>query len=163
MSLKTIDFQKLFSDRLPEFLRTSPRLQYIYAIANVLKDVNIEFNTFSDAINFTIRFNSQTIYLEEYLNRVYDPSLKRIFINTVATADTNYLYRFEEARTAAIVIRNRSEGFTANNFLRRREERAVDIDYTINIPVSITFDNNEVSSRVDIFNAAGKRYTILTF
>lgn len=162
MSLFNVDYQKFVRNRLPAFLRNAPRLQYIYSMINELKQVNGRFVTFSDDVQFRVKFDSRVIYLEEYLNLTYDATLKRIFISDGNLNDRNYIFNYLEGRDSGITMRNQGESMTDISHLRNRVESFTEYDYIINIPTAITFVENEVRARVNKYNAAGMRYNIVT-
>ena len=64
---------------------------FLYLILHPLKAVNILFDQYKTDTNYKLIFNGQIVYLEHYLNDIYDNTQRRIYIQDTANAVYNYI------------------------------------------------------------------------
>ena len=160
-SFFNIDF-KDFANKVNNYLFRQPLFTAMLdSWMQAMNQVNAELVILRDALGFKLRFNAQIIYLTEYLNQIYDPSLKRIFITNTADIVFTYWYNKIELQTP-VYLSNDAEG-AAPYYIDNLSELASSIDYIINIPAAVTFDADKVRSQVNQYNVAPKIYTIQTF
>ena len=73
--------------------------KFISVLASGINVAKTTFSTFVNQKKFELKFNGQAIYLSEYLNQVFDPTLKRIYIIIDSTLFEVYLFRTSESIT----------------------------------------------------------------
>ena len=128
----------------------------------MIKSLNNDLFTFRDEIDSKVKVTGQIIYLEKYLNDLYDPVLRRIFITSVARPPEVYIRNNAEEFPQEVYLRNVSEG-GAETYVSNSVENAGLFDFIVNIPTTVTFDTNVVRDQVNLYRAAGKEFDIQTF
>ena len=106
-----IDFKGILFQLIPHFLRKDNFLRLIFSAIKPLQTLNNDLvivNSFgqknSSLFQFTlfiqnfIRFDARTIFLEKFLNLIYDSSLERIFIVNTNVLGVLYLFNKIEER-----------------------------------------------------------------
>lgn len=156
-----ISFKDIVNKLLPLALRKERVKAFLYALIKPLKDVNSTFSGFKDGIDYELRFNGQTIYLEHILNDKYDSILKRIYIEDTSAIDYTYLFNEVEAREK-FYLRNLSEA-TPPIYLENITEQVNQTHFKVKVPSTITFSTPEMEALVDKYRKAGTNYTIETF
>jgi len=107
-----VNFRNVGDQLLPHFLRKENLLKILYSFLKPLQTLNnnlvavvsfgqsdISFYQFYLFIKNFLRFTGQTIYLEKYLNSIYDPTNEKIYIENTANSNFTYLYNEIEARS----------------------------------------------------------------
>ncbi len=155
-----IDFNNLINKLLPISKRKPKTTAFLYLLLHPVKAVNILFNQFKTDTNYKLIFNGQIIYLEHYLNDLYDNTQRRIYIQDTANATFNYIYNRVELQQT-LNIYNASENVPV--YLINNNEAVEQIDFIVFIPSSISFNEKVVREQIDYYKAAGKKYKIETF
>lgn len=106
-----LDFKGILFQLIPHFLRKDNLLRLIFSGIKPLQSLNndgVIVNSFgqedSSMFQFTlfiqnfIRFDARTIFLEKFLNLIYDSSLERIFIVNTNILGVLYLFNKIEER-----------------------------------------------------------------
>lgn len=106
-----IDFKGILFQLIPHFLRKDNFLRLIFSAIKPLQNLNndgVIVNSFgqknSSMFQFVlfiqnfIRFDARTIFLEKFLNLIYDSSLERIFIVNTNVLGVLYLFNKIEER-----------------------------------------------------------------
>ena len=156
-----IDYNALVRKLMPHFLRQIKFVDFVQSGVKALKDVNNLLVTLQTDLEFKTAFDSRVIYLQEFLNIKHDPTLKRIFIKQESPINFVYIFLNIESITPSFIFLN-SES-KPPLFIRLFSEIGGDIDFTVMIPSSITFDSDEITAQVNTYNAAGKRFALATF
>ncbi len=133
---------------------------FLYLILHPLKAVNILFDQYKTDTNYKLIFNGQIVYLEHYLNDIYDSTQRRIYIQDTANAVYNYIYNQAEL-LPTLMVYNANENVPV--YLINNNEAVEQIDFIIKVPSSITYNQKVMRSQVDYYKSAGKKYKIETF
>ncbi len=155
-----IDYKAVGQRLIPYFLRKTRTIAFLDSIMKALEDVNNLLVTTRTDLQFKLTFNAQIIYLTEYLNQTHDPVLKRIFIEDSSVVRDTYWFRLADAQSAIYLFRD-SEG-AAPYYLLRHSEVVGGVDYIIHFPAAVSFDQDVVRNQVNVYNLAGRVYTIVT-
>ena len=173
-----INFKSLVFQATPFFLRKIRLINLLSANVKPLKDINnnsvvverfgqksVSLFQFERFVNNFLIFSSQVIYLEKYLNDIWDPTLKRIKI--VNTNISFVLYLFNNAENAdPVFLFNEGETIPPpeTQVFLFNEIDTFPEDYKIQVPfsVSVTREYNEIlfRSQVDQYNALAREYII---
>ncbi len=156
-----INFDLQLKRLTPHFLRGTIFTSWMQSALKALKDVNDQQVTLTNDTEFLLRWKAQIIYLEKYLNTLYDSVLERIYIQDLVPISSTYIFRKAEGATPFFIFTKAEAASPV--YLRRFSEIQGDLDYTVWIPAVITFDTNLVTSQVKQYNAAGMRFDIQTF
>ena len=154
-----IDYILFLKRLLPWHKRKPIRLAFINVIANVMKGINNQFLTFISDTNYKLTITNQKIYLEHYLNDLYDPVLKRIFIQNLELQ--SHIYHYTALENKLIYEYTNAENMPY--YLKTNAEQNSQYNYTIWVPNDITYDENQLKSYVNKYNPVGKIYQIQTF
>lgn len=155
-----VNFKDIVNKLLPLEIRKEPNQSILYALVKPLQTLNESFVIFRNAINYKLLFNAQVIYLEHFLNDLYDPINRGIYIED--TADIEYTYLFNKSENRPVYIYNKSEG-KPKFYLYNKQEYGGLYEYIIMVPVGISFNELLMRKQVNIYNNAGRRYLIKTF
>ena len=71
--------------------------KFIQVLASGVNAARATFYSFVSTKKLELKFNAQSIYLSEYLNQVFDPIQKRIYIINDSTLFESYFYRTSES------------------------------------------------------------------
>lgn len=158
----SIDFRKLVTDMLPPNHRKSKIIDWVYVLISPIKFLHSLFTEFVDKIRFDLRFNAQVINLEFLLNAKFNGGL-----NTIYILDANNIppiYIWTRGENHPLYFRTRAEFQNSrDNFIRRRSEYNINVDFIIMVPSSLNFSKSEMVALINKYNTAGKRYTIKTY
>lgn len=163
-----INFRTLVKRRLPWRFRKPNLLYLIYAIIKPLQKLNSAtisvdgfegLNTFCLRIKEFLLYNGQTIYLERYLNQLYDPVNEGIYIVTTGGAFISYLFNKLELATK-IYLTNKVESGTITYMYNKSETLIANFDFIVHVPNAVTYSENIMRKQIDQYKIAGKRYDI---
>tara|TARA_R110002111_G_scaffold140072_1_gene206022 strand:- start:855 stop:1328 length:474 start_codon:yes stop_codon:yes gene_type:complete len=155
-----LDFNNIINKLLPISKRKDKTVAFLYLILHPLKAVNILFNQYKIGTNYKLIFNGQVIYLEHYLNDLYDNTQRRIYIQDTANAVYNYIYNQAEL-LPPLMVYNANENIAV--YLINNNEAVEQIDFIVMIPSSIIYNEKVIRSQIDYYKSAGKKYKIETF
>lgn len=155
-----LDFRDLVLKWLEPDLRLGRFLDFIYSLVKPLKTTNIAFQAFRNQINYKLQFNGQVIYLERYLNDVYDPISRRIFISDAVRKPIHYLYNKLESKPNTYLYNN-SEGH-APFYLFNQIEHNGGISFWVNIPWDVNYNTIVITNQIKIYKLAGKGFGFKT-
>lgn len=155
-----VDFKDIVLKWLEPDLRLPKILDFIYSMMKPLKSINNDFQAFRNHVNYKLLFNGQVIYLERYLNDVYDPINRRIFITDAIRKPINYVYNKLEDKPK-IYVYNESELHTPI-FLYNKSESDGSITFWVNIPEEITYNTIVITAQINIYKMAGKGFGFKT-
>lgn len=166
-----IDFKDIIRRVLPWFMRTDNTLRYLDAPAAVLKDINDQLLVFRTNTRFYVSVTPQTIYLEYYLNLLYDIFQSRIYIENISDPLAQYVDNVSEARPPDFWVYNKTESpdTSVDNpigdpvYFFNNSEADSEFDYIIHVPTVLGIDADEIRSRINVYNLAGMRYNIVYF
>jgi len=164
LDIYQIDFSKVSERLTPFFWRKPIYLSYLKAALAPLQTDNGEFFSFVSATWTKLQYTGQHLALEEYLNDNYDDTLRRIFITeNDLTFDRLDLYKQGETDPTPLSLYKQGEISPAPISLYKSSEGLGGDNFTVNIPVSITFNEDILRSQLDFYVIAGKNYNIVTF
>jgi len=143
---------------MPHFLRKPIVLDFLYSIVKPIQDKNDDLVALDDQVRGILRINSQMAAFQKTLNDRYDPSMQGIVILDSTKIDPKYLRQIIELRTPVFKFQ-KSEG-EPDYFLNQRAEIDSGLDFIVQVPGTVTFDENEMRSFIDKYRVAGKVYEI---
>lgn len=119
MTMFNVSYRDLTFQALPHFLRKSNFLKLIFSAIKPLQTLNNDgvivesFGQLNPSLyQFTLfienflRFDARTIYLERYLNDLYDPVARQINIVNNNAANVLYLFNDAEQHTPVYMFNN---------------------------------------------------------
>lgn len=155
-----VNFKKLVTQRLPVDLRQQKVMAFFLAFVSPIVTIYNALILFRTNMLYKLLINSQVVYLEKLLNDRYDTTLRRIHILDGKEYAASFL--FTKAESKPMVIYRKSED--RPKFLYTRGEAGqYTFDFVVFVPVSVTYDTNEMTSLVASNKLASKLFTIQTF
>lgn len=180
-----INFQRLAKELLPHFLQKSQllvwvtssnmawitgsgssfssgsavrHLKWLGALLAPMQALNQTFQEYVSDVRYTMYLTGQVIYLEHYLNDLYDPIARRIYIED-GEAVNAMLVRNKSESGETSILRNKSEG-QESAILYNRDEVFGQDDFVVVLPFGNLPDYWEarISASINRYKAAGKRY-----
>lgn len=167
-----VDFVSLTKGLTPYFLRKLRALDFVASLIKPLQQINQKFVTFRNDTIFFLSFNAQVIYLEKYLNLIYNVTAtypNNIFITDSANVDFNYYYNKSENQVPKYLYNESEPNFV---YLRNSSEENAGASYRVNVPTSVigsvdiygvNFDEFILINRIKQYNNAGKTFDIVYF
>jgi len=140
-------------------------------ISVLASGINVTKSTFSAFVNqtkFELKFNAQSIYISEYLNQVFDPIQKRIYIINDATLFENYFFRTSEsiASDEQLYIFRESETITSDEqvYLDKRGI-PVGVDFQVAVPLALValVTNDVFSASISKYKLPNKFFEVITY
>lgn len=143
---------------IPSFLRGTKFVNFLYSLTNGLEYCN------TNTLEF-LKYTSQTIYIEKYLNDLYDNILRRISIENNIKLQT-YLFRRSELSTQNTYLFRRSEISSNPNFQptfikQRSESTSSDYNYFVYVPSALIAQGSAINQTLNLLNPADKTFNII--
>ena len=160
-----IDFDRLATQLLPGLLRKPVLRAWLGALLAPLRQLYTRFLLYAEAARQELNYSSQTIVFEGLLNDRFDPYGRRIRIQNANTVLTPVYLNFHREGQPRKFLRFAIEG-PPWVFWRTYSEFSTQLDYTVVVP-QVTLPTNraerklQIRARIERFNPATKRYTIL--
>lgn len=136
-------------------------LDWLKALMAPIQSLNAELQAFVTDVRYRLTITGQVIYLEHYLNDLYDPIDRRIYIEDGNPIAPVFLYNKSET-AEDVVIYNKSES-ELPVYLVTKAEDVSNVDFIIVLPYDtdttpILID--KVKASTNIYKPAGRRYSI---
>ena len=130
-----------------------------------VQDISDDMNTLQTNTLEFLNYTGQHKAMEEYLNDLYDPSLRRIYIteNDIAGIDAVNLYQSGEVNPEPYTFYQSGEVNPGPIAFYQSGEAVVDDNFTVNIPSSIVYDADRINSQIRNYIEASKNWDIVTF
>lgn len=160
MQLFNIDFDVLEKLLIRRKLRLPKRMAGITALLSPVKYVWNKFVAFYNGILYDMAHTTQTVFLQAVLNDKYDNILRRIVINDGPDKDAMIVYRDIESKPGPFIYLNAENHpkYIYNN----AETADLGPDFIIEIPVAVTYNQEELIALVNKFKLPGKVFIIQT-
>lgn len=157
-----VNFAKFVTERIPEELRFDDVIAFCNRIVEPLVSVYNQLIAYRDFVKYKLTITPQVVYLEKMLNDRYDNSLRRIYIEDGKTYDPIFI--FTEPENQPVYLFTEAEtGKPVQYLFTEGEVGQFTFDFIVFVPLDITFDVNEMSTRVKEYKLASKLFKIQTF
>lgn len=173
MSIFNINWFNVVENLTPSFWRETKTgleakiVPYLRSVVAPVQELSDDLNLFQIAtVNF-LNYMGQHMALENFLNDTYDNTQRRIFItenniiNGIQIIDL-YLQSETDPTPTSIFLQGESGTIPFSLYLEG-EVIGSTFNFTINIPVTITFDTTTVTRQVKNYSEASKTFNIVTF
>jgi hypothetical protein len=140
-------------------------LTYLRSMIKPIQDISDNLLTLqTETVDF-LQYTGQHKVLEEYLNDLYDPTLRRIFIteNDIAPLDPIDIYISGETTSTPLEIYLSGETPLVPVVIYQSNEVLIDNNFTVNVPASISFDILTMTNQLKNYTEATKVFNIVTF
>ncbi len=160
MALKSYNFdlKKLIVWMLPSFYRKPKWVAWIYALLAKVRAIHTEFVAFIAIKKDEIKWNGQTIVLEQFLILKYGSG---IYITSV-TNEVFPFYVYEVNNVLNPFV------YPINNVLNpmANEVNSYNLDgvnFIVHVPAIITFNTDEMTALINKYRLFGTTFSIVTF
>jgi hypothetical protein len=155
-----VNYRTIITNLIPSFLRTTNFMSYLYSLIKGLQDINTNLYSYTTEVSHFLKFKSQVIYLQKYLNDVYDPISQRIYIYN-GMKSINVLFNRAEYNSTQIYCYNRSETSAPKTYVTNRSEPSTSgYDYTVFVPTEFETQKDRITASINLFNPADKNFNI---
>lgn len=152
-----IDFNYLIESLTPPVHRTIEVVSSIKANFKPLEQLKDTYEQFYSDIEYELTWNGQVCMLEHLLNEKFDSINSGIFITDAVNIDKLHIFNLAENNEITIVS-NESEP-TAPTYIHNKSEVS-EYHFIVNIPSSVTFNEEQLKYYVNKYKLAGKRWKI---
>ena len=140
---------------------------FISVLASGINATKANFSTFVNQNKFELKFNAQSIYISEYLNQVFDSTLKRIYIINDATLFENYFYRTSEGITPdeQLYAFRASEIIADADQIYLGKSGLLGVNFQVAVPVALValVTNDVFLASVSKYKLPDKNFEIITY
>lgn len=140
------------------FLRQDLLKEFVGVVVGQINGAST-LHTFYQEKEYEMTFTGQVIYLEHYLNDLYDPINRDIYIEDFDGPETTYLFNKAENNEETYLF-NKSENEPPTYLYNKAELQALQIDFVVFVPASVTFTEVVMRKQIDKYKLAGKAYKI---
>ena len=149
-----IDFGKLLRWMIPMRTRMARLLAFLSALSDNLNIIYQQFRYNREANLYKLSITPQVCYLEKLLNDRYDYSQRLIYIDNAIDRPVTYIYMEDELKP---VYLGKIWIYTGGETSQMAD------DFIIFVPMSIVFENAEMTSLVKSYKLAGTQFKIQRF
>jgi hypothetical protein len=160
-----IDWNNVGENLTPYFWRGGSFSAYIRSmLAPIQTNSDNLLALQQETVDF-LQYTGQHKVLEEYLNDLYDPLSRRIFIteNNIAGLDPVLFYLSGETVSETLTFYLSGESNPAPLAFYLGNEAATGNNFTVNIPTSIVFDVDIITAQLRNYVEASKNFNFVTF
>ena len=147
------------------FLVQSRHLDWVESLLKGVQFINDMFRDCALETKYLMSLTGQVIYLEHYLNDLFDPDLRRIFISDDSLVLPPYLYNIADNHTPITYLYNVADGADPY-YLFNAQDYATPGEFIVNVPSDITLTPliiAQIKAAVNRYKMAGARFTIQSF
>jgi len=173
MSIFNINWYNVVENLTPSFWRKtkteqeSKLIPYLRSVITPIQELSDTLYTFQYQTMLFLNYCGQHLSLENMLNDKWDSTQRRIYItenniiNGYVYLDL-YLQGETDPTPISFYLQGESGGIPFSLYLQG-ETIGATYNFTINVPVSISFDTNEMTKKVKNYSEAAKTFNIVTF
>lgn len=153
-----IDLLLLIDLLIPPVQREDWLVDYIRSSFKPLINLQNDFYSFRDDIKYQLTFNGQVIYMEHVLNDQFDPVNRGIYITDSTLIQNTYIFTNAEDNETTYIVTNAETAPPV--YLYTNQEYIDDVDFIVNIPSTVTYNEDEVKFWVNKYRIAPMRWKI---
>ena len=145
------------------YINSSTTLSYFLSILKGgISFTNNQFIKFRNDQLYKVNISGQVIYLEKYLNDLYDPLYRRIYIEDAALVLPPFIYAVTDGEPSTFVYAN-SDTTSAPFYLYSLNEYYANPEFIVYIPLVRIIYTNQIKSIINKYKLAAAKYKIITF
>ncbi|MGE0635977.1 MAG: hypothetical protein AB7G44_05005 [Bacteroidia bacterium] len=168
-----ISFNTWLGNLMQWFDAGQKTMAWLRVLISPIEYVHTQFLAFRDIVNREASYNGQVMVMERMLNIQYydadawasppDPTAGgRIWIaHTLSSLPSNYLFYQSEGQEPPYIYYDSENQQPVYVYYEQEYYSAV--AFTIMVPVSLTFNQDEMKARINKLRIAGFNYTIQTY
>ena len=155
----TIDIDVRNEANLPISKRKFVNIAWIKFLAKPIRRILAEYYTYLLSNELLIHMNGQVIYIEHILNHYFDQVNEGIYITDSLAAEEGVILYNDGEDNEETYLYNDAEDDDETYFFNREEIENFP-DFIINIPSTVTYNEQQLRALVNRFKIAGKNYVI---
>lgn len=155
-----IDFQKVVRWNLRRKKRKPGILALLNAMAKPVSLLYQDFLKYRKAKLYQLMITPQKCWLERLLNDRYDFTQRRVYIGDSVDKPPFYIYQSAELKPQFIYRRSENK---PKYIYTGGESGDLKDDFTVFVPLDISFELNEMISLVKVYKLAGTKFKIQRF
>jgi hypothetical protein len=154
----SIDLFEVNQQAMPPRLRKPVFISFMKSVYRPLITIQALLNEHQKGLVYALNFTGQNIYLEHFLNDKYDPFNRGIYITDAIQNDEIYfpLLAENEPVLFGLILENSPVN------LGLISDYETDIDFTVNIPLGVIYNQTIMTADVNQYRTAGKQFLIQT-
>ncbi len=138
-------------------MRSDQLILWLFSLCKPAQTLHESFQQFSRNIDSSVRYSSQVAVLEKLLSDLFGPG---ITITDGEGVDSVYLYEESSAVSGPFFYSEAEQVPQVIYLYAEGDELGEGVDFVVNIPNSIVFDEIALRSVVNTYKLSGKRYEI---
>ncbi len=138
-------------------------LAWIKSMLAPLQSLNVRLVDFVEDVRYHMHLTGQVIYLEHYLNDLFDPAERRIYIED--DTPTLPVHLFNKADGLSLTIYNKADA-EPPLFIYNAADFVSQFDFIVFVPSAISLTStftSQASAAINRYKQAGKRYNFENF
>lgn len=147
-----VDLSKLSQLLTPTFLRMPTLTAWVKCLNYPLEKVVDDFNFNRNQNLYNLAHNGQKCYLRKALNDRFDVSNRRITIDDGNRYERQYIYTDGERKPKFLGVMYLYDDADYSD---------TGVDFIVNVPNNLTYNNYEMTALIDFYKLASKRYKIV--
>ena len=147
------------------FLAQSRHLDWVESFLQGLQFINDMFGACAQETKYLMSLTGQVIYLEHYLNDLFDPDLRRIYIDDGSLTLPPYLFNIVDNNLPVWYLYNIADG-EPPFYLYNQEDFATGGEFIVFVPSAIVLTDlliAQIKAAVNRYRMAGARFKIQSF
>jgi len=158
-----ITYNDIVDKIVPARLQKESIKSLLYVMVKPIQTLHSSFISFRDGTNYKLLFNGQVIYLEHYLNDVYDPVNREIYIEDTANLDYDYTGNKIENRPDLYLVNKTEIPPESAWIITNQVEYNSQVEFIVKIPVAVSYNEIIMRDQIKKYTIAGKRFNINTY
>ena len=154
-----IDIDVRNEANLPISKRKFLNIAWLKFLSKPIRRILDEYYTHRKTNELLIHMNGQVIYIEHILNHYFDPINKGIYITDSAQVEEGVVLYNDAEDNEETYLYNDAENADETYFFNQ-EELQNWADFIVNIPSSVTYNEQQLRALVNRYKIAGKNYII---
>lgn len=142
---------------LPLERKTPINMSWIKALLSPLQTLQDLFAAKCTDLDFKVKYSAQQKVLGGMLNKLFDPTDKRIYIETISDLVPDVLIDFDDESTDAPLLDFDDE--SSDGVLLDFDDEEGDYDFNVYVPAALAGDEDKIKSWVRLYSS--KRFQII--
>lgn len=157
MSKYDVDFEKLIAEILPPKKRKPVRIAFIFRLLSWFRRIQLEFIAVYNELSYQATITSQVIVFEGHLVDQFGVGIT-ITTNEIPQVSSVVVSSSDDGQGGAITSSEQSE---FDSSVRSDSEAFGAYNFTVNVPLSLSADLDQMRSIIDRYKVPGSTYNII--
>lgn len=160
-----VDFNRLLQLLMPVRLRKPIHIAWLCALLQPVRQLYLMFSFWRDTNLYTLKHNSQVVYLKAAINDMFDATERRIYILDGSLSDPLFVYLTAENTPLYLGLPGEAALYYSNpQWLYTRAEASFsDYDFIVVLPMGLVYDTVRLNALIDKYRLPSKpNYNIIS-